>query len=83
MMVNKELSKQDDILQQKLDTFYTEALPIPSEDSQIEVITTINYGVIRIGWGSIFIAFVATFICKLIYIKLIYIPLELWKTVFI
>lgn len=61
MMVNKELSKQDDILQQKLDTFYTEALPIPSEDSQIEVITTINYGVIRIGWGSIFIAFVATY----------------------
>lgn len=40
MVVNKELSKQDDILQQKLDTFYTEALPTPSEDSQIQVITT-------------------------------------------
>lgn len=37
MVVNKELSKQDDILQQKLDTFYTEALPTPSEDSQIQV----------------------------------------------
>lgn len=41
MVVNKELLKQDEILQQKLDTFYTENSPIPSEESQIQVMTTL------------------------------------------
>lgn len=35
--VNKELSKQDDILQQKLENIYTECSPLSSEVSQIQV----------------------------------------------
>jgi hypothetical protein len=38
--INKELSKQDDILQQKLENIYTECVPLTAEVSQIQVMST-------------------------------------------
>ncbi|XP_062590428.1 transmembrane protein 201-like isoform X1 [Saccostrea cucullata] len=36
-VVNKELFKQDELLQEKLDNYYSETSPLPTEDSQIQV----------------------------------------------